>query len=97
MVRPYVRVLGLALLATSMAAAQERLATAGRVLDPAGQPVTGAKVTFVGAVAPLWDKFEPADHIEIVTDANGRFLARLLEWGDYVAWAAGPEAADGGC
>lgn len=78
------------------ASAQERLATAGRVLDQAGKPVVGATITFVGSVPPLWDRFEPADHVEVVSDAKGRFVVQLLEWGDYDVWAAGPELADGG-
>lgn len=77
------------------ALAQGRVATAGRVLDREGKPVVGATVTFVGSVPPLWDRFEPADHVEAVSDANGRFVVRLLEWGDYSAWAAGSATVDG--
>jgi len=75
--------------------AQQRLATAGRVLDAAGQPLLAATVTFVGSEPPIGDRFSNADRVVVTTDDKGRFRAELLVGSDYSCWAATPVAADG--
>lgn len=80
--------------AVGAANAQERVATAGRVLDAKGKPVAGATVSFVGSVPPLYDRFEPADFLEVQSDSSGRFRGELLSHGDYSVWAVGLAAAD---
>ncbi len=78
-------------------AAQERVATAGRVLAVDGKPVAGATVMFVGSVPPLFDRFDPADYHEVKSDEKGRFKVRLLARGDYATWAVGLTNPDGSC
>lgn len=81
--------------AASSLGAQERVATAGRVLDQLGKPMAGATVSLVGSVPPHRDRFEPADYHEVKSDAKGRFQVKLLAHGEYSAWAVGPVGADG--
>ncbi len=83
------------LLLVGCLAAQERLATAGRVLDAARQPLAGATVTFVGSEPPIGDRFANADRVVVTTDDKGRFRTELLCGSDYSCWAAGPAGADG--
>jgi hypothetical protein len=80
----------LALLLFASLTGQERVATAGRVLGHGGKPLAGAIVTFVGSEPPLGDRFEPVDHVEVVTNDKGRFRVELRERFEYSCWAVGP-------
>lgn len=71
-----------------------RRATAGRVLDADGRPLAGARVRY--AYVPLGgEHLPPADVVEAVTDARGRYRVALLPCAQYQAWAIGEADADG--
>jgi hypothetical protein len=80
---------------TAALGAQQRLATAGRVLDGAGKALAGACVTFVGSEPPIYERFAPADRVTATTDEKGRFRAELLPGADYAAWASSAPGVDG--
>jgi hypothetical protein len=77
------------------ALAQERVATAGRVLDAGGRPVANATVHFAGSEPPLRDRLEPADAVTATTNDKGRFQVALRERAEYEGFAIAPPAADG--
>ena len=75
--------------------AQDRTTTAGRVLDPHGEPLPNATVTFAGTSPALDDRFTAADYVTAVTQTNGRFRVKLRQQHDYSCWVVGPRHADG--
>jgi len=83
--------LAVSLLAVSLlvgvAAAQDRRAHPGRVLDAGGKPVAGAEVTLLFA-PPFGAELGCSDVVRCRSDAEGRFRAELLTGAGYVAWAA---------
>lgn len=84
------------LLGIASAVAQERprRTMLGSVGDAAGAPVAGAEVRL--AFVPVGNEHQPAvDIIDAVTDARGRFRARLWPCALYRVWALGPAGADG--
>jgi hypothetical protein len=67
---------------------------AGRVLDAAGAPVAGARVTLVHRPVALAREYGKLDHRESTTDERGRFRVEVLRGRPYSAFASwgGPEA-----
>jgi hypothetical protein len=80
---------------TAVAAAQERVPTAGRVVDAAGDPVGNATVTLLGDVPPFHLLSASPDRAVATTDGKGRWRATLRAGHEYVAWAVGPAALHG--
>lgn len=74
--------------------AQERKPVVGRVLDPAGNPAVAVSVTLAWT-PPGGDEAGPTDVVNAITDARGRFIARLLPQEGYSAFAHTAVAADG--
>ena len=71
-----------------------RLAS-GRVVDVHGKPIAGATVTLLHRPIPWTDEVGHEDRHRVVTDAEGRFRAPLLEGRPYSAWASWQGGATG--
>jgi hypothetical protein len=78
----------------TVAMAQERRATAGKVLDAQQQPVAAAVVTFSTALAPHTSMAAP-EVLTATTDAAGAFRLDVLAGHAYAAGAVGPRQPDG--
>ncbi|MCA8950961.1 MAG: hypothetical protein KDE27_15765 [Planctomycetes bacterium] len=87
------------MLATAIGAAhaQDRVATAGRVLDAERHAIANATVTFVGSAPPLGGRFAAPDRVVVVTDDKGRFRTDLRERHEYACWVVGSPSASGAC
>jgi len=72
------------------AASPQGVRVTGRVVDRAGEPVAGARVTLRSYLRPMRDDLGPAHVIEVVTNKTGRFRADLLPSRRYSAWARLP-------
>lgn len=80
--------MGLALAAAAPAqVAASRRPTFARVVDGAGQPAAGARITFAGGLPQLGAAAQAADVVTVVADARGRADARLRSDLCYLAWA----------
>lgn len=85
-------VCGLAI--TALLAGQERQPAYGTVVDADGAAAAAVRVSFAGT--PWFGEVEaPTDVVEVVTDARGRYLARLLTTRVYSAFACGTADAAG--
>ncbi len=62
-----------------------RLPTLGKILDHSGKPWVNARVVFLSRLHPVCAE-QTVDRVEVVSDARGKFRAKLERDRVYIAW-----------